>query len=141
MPCASYQWISALHILPLGRRTFATPLSLRHRPDPYCFRIRIISLEFFLPRQWFEFPLFLQLYLNTWVIAPQNLELSLDYSPFTEVSSSPARSTRRSIASLIIDSLGFAFSPTLWMVAVPLRGDPRHLGTIRPWSYECLDSF
>src|ERR1035438_1728223 len=40
MPDASYQWISASRIVPLGSLTLAYPLRFRHRPGPYIFRRR-----------------------------------------------------------------------------------------------------
>ena len=35
MPCASYQWSSAVRIVPSASLILAMPLRLRHRPGPY----------------------------------------------------------------------------------------------------------
>src|SRR5437588_7312841 len=43
MPCASYQCNSASRILPLRKRTLATPFSFRHLPLPYILRNLVMS--------------------------------------------------------------------------------------------------
>src|SRR5438874_2166738 len=40
IPCASYQWISAGHIVPSSNLMLAMPFSFRQRPLPYLFQSR-----------------------------------------------------------------------------------------------------